>query len=234
MLLVENYSLDSKFNKKNNGVNNSENWIRVSFLFKNKMLLFFLEVIYSREKAMNKITRTLVLGIALLMAGSAIAADRYLLNAGDILEISVWNEETLQKEVIVLPDGIVTFPLAGEVMARGKTVADVQSALKRQLAKYLTDPVVTVSVVSVDGNTVHVMGKVIDPGNYVMSQPLDVMQALSLAGGLSPYAEENNIIVLRRNGGKQQTLHVHYASIKKGKDLASNIMLISGDVVVIP
>lgn len=183
---------------------------------------------------MTTLIKTVMLGLALAVTSTAYSADRYLLNAGDVLEISVWNEESLQKQVVVLPDGMVTFPLAGEVMAEGRTVADVQASLKKQLSEYLTDPVVTVSVFGVEGNTVHVLGKVQNPGHFVMSQPLDVMQALSLAGGLSPYAEENNIIVLRRNGDKQQVLPVQYAAIKKGQNLASNIMLKSGDVIVIP
>jgi polysaccharide export outer membrane protein len=157
-----------------------------------------------------------------------------MLNAGDILDISVWDEETLQKQVVVLPDGIITFPLAGEVVAKNKTVAEVQAALKQKLSQYLADPVVTVSVASVEGNRVHILGKVLNPGSFMMSQPLDAMQALSLAGGLSPYAEENNIIVIRRNGNKQQILPIRYAAIKKGQQLNTNITLMSGDVIVVP
>ena len=165
---------------------------------------------------------------------SAHAADRYLLNAGDVLDISVWNEESLQKEVVVLPDGIVTFPLAGEIVAKDKSVAEVEEALTKKLSEYLADPVVTVSVTNVDGNRVHILGKVTTPGSFVMNQPLDAMQALSLSGGLSPYAEENNIIVLRRDGDRQQVLPVRYADIKKGKSLDSNIILESGDVMIVP
>ncbi len=162
------------------------------------------------------------------------AEERYLLNAGDVLEISVWNEDALQKQVVVLPDGMVSFPLAGELVAQGKTVAELQTALKQNLTEYLAEPVVTVSVINVNGNTVHILGKVLTPGNFVMNQPLDAMQALSLAGGLTAYAKENSIIVLRRNGESQQVLPVRFADIKKGQALATNIMLKSGDVIVVP
>ncbi|HDY86341.1 hypothetical protein LCGC14_1175110 [marine sediment metagenome] len=162
------------------------------------------------------------------------ASERYLLNAGDVLDISVWNEEALQKQVVILPDGMIAFPLAGELMAQGKTVTELQAKLKENLSEYLSEPVVTVSVTNVSGNTVHVMGKVTQPGSFAMSQPLNVMQALSLSGGLSPYAEEDNIIVLRQNDGKEQVIPVHYSAIKKGKDLTSNVTLKSGDVIVIP
>ena len=183
----------------------------------------------------TKILRTsLTVGLILILNSAANATERYLLNAGDVLEVSVWNEETLQKQVIILPDGMISFPLAGQLMAQGKSVTDIQMALKDKLTEYLSDPVVTVSVVNVSGNSIHIMGKVNTPGSFVMSQRIDVMQALSLAGGLSPYAEENNIIVLRRTGNKQQTIPVRYAAIKKGRDLNTNIVLQSGDVIVIP
>jgi polysaccharide export outer membrane protein len=93
---------------------------------------------------------------------------------------------------------------------------------------------VTVSVVAVEGNRIHILGKVTNPGSFMMSQPLDAIQALSLAGGLSPYAEENNIIVLRREGNKQQVLPIRYADIKKGQALKTNITMKSGDVMLIP
>jgi polysaccharide export outer membrane protein len=176
----------------------------------------------------------IALGILLLTNSVVQASERYLLNAGDVLDISVWNEEALQKQLIVLPDGMISFPLAGELQAQGQSVSDLQAALKNNLADYLADPYVTVSVANVSGNTVHIMGKVLKPGNFMMSKPTDVMQALSMAGGLSPYAEENNIIILRRSGESQQVLAVHYASIKKGRELDTNILLQSGDVIVIP
>jgi polysaccharide biosynthesis/export protein len=180
--------------------------------------------------------RFLVLFVTLvsLFSSSVFAAERYLLNSGDVLDISVWNEESLQKQVTVLPDGVITFPLAGEVVAKDKTVAEVEEELTKKLSEYLADPVVTVSVTNVEGNRVHILGKVLNPGSFVMNQPLDAMQALSLAGGLSPYAEENNIIVLRRDGTKQQVLPVKYAEIKKGKALNTNITLESGDVMIVP
>jgi polysaccharide export outer membrane protein len=169
-----------------------------------------------------------------LFSSSVFADQRYLLNSGDILDISVWNEEALQKQAVVLPDGVITFPLAGEIVAKDKTVATVEEELTKKLSEYLADPVVTVSVTSVEGNRVHILGKVLNPGSFVMNQPLDAMQALSLAGGLSPYAEENNIIVLRRDGENQKVLQVKYAEIKKGKQLKTNITLESGDVMIIP
>lgn len=162
------------------------------------------------------------------------AADPYTLNPGDRLFISVWNEQALQKEVVILPDGTISFPLAGQLSSQGQTVLELEEELTSRLSEYISDPVVNVTVNEVAGNTVHIIGKVLRPGSFSMSQPLDAMQALSLAGGLNTFAEENNIIILRRNGDKQQIIPVHYARIKKGQSLDSNVMLKSGDVIIIP
>jgi polysaccharide export outer membrane protein len=136
--------------------------------------------------------------------------------------------------VSILPDGTISFPLAGELTAQGKTVSDVQLSLTEKLSSFLADPVVTVSVVSVAGNSIHVIGQVQSPGSFVMAQPLSVMQALSLSGGLTPFAKENNIIILRQNGLDQEVISVSYSSIEKGSDLSSNVRLKSGDVIVVP
>lgn len=162
------------------------------------------------------------------------AAESYILNPGDRLFISVWNEQALQKEVVILPDGTISFPLAGQLNSQGQTVLELEEELKSRLSEYISDPVVNVTVNEVAGNTVHIIGKVLRPGSFSMSQPLDAMQALSLAGGLNTFAEENNIIILRRNGDKQEIIPVHYARIKKGQSLDSNVMLKSGDVIIIP
>jgi polysaccharide export outer membrane protein len=182
---------------------------------------------------MKVLGKLFLLTVCFLNIG-AVNAERYLLNSGDVLDISVWNEPELQKQVVILPDGTISFPLAGEVMAKDQTVVNVQSELKTKLSEYLANPVVTVSVASVDGNRIHILGKVSTPGSFKMSKPLDAIQALSLAGGLSPYAEENKIVVLRRENGKQKVLPVHYADIKKGQQLDTNIILKSGDVLLIP
>lgn len=162
------------------------------------------------------------------------ADDPYTLNPGDRLFISVWNEESLQKEVVILPDGTISFPLAGQLNSQGRTVLELEDELRTNLSEYISDPVVNITVNAVAGNTVHIIGKVLRPGSFSMSQPLDAMQALSLAGGLNTFAEENNIIILRRNGEKQEIIPVHYARIKKGESLDSNVMLKSGDVIIIP
>jgi len=160
--------------------------------------------------------------------------DSYLVQAGDTLQVSVWKEPDLTGEVLVRPDGALSFPLAGEVQAAGHTVEEIRKTLQTRFAKYIPDPVVTVVVRKADGSRIFVMGKVNRPGDFALIRPIDVMQALSLAGGVTPYADVNGIRILRRAGSQQQVFRFRYDDVRKGKDLSQNILLQSGDTVVVP
>jgi len=173
--------------------------------------------------------------LGLLFVGSAFGQEAgYTVKPGDVLSISVWKEEALQGDVLVTPDGAFAFPLVGQIDARNKTVTDIQTLMRERLAKYISDPVVTVSVKEIRGNKIYVIGQVNKPGEFIVNPRVDVMQALSMAGGTTPFASLGNIIILRREAGKQQSLRFDFTSVAKGKDLAQNIDLLSGDVVVVP
>ena len=170
-----------------------------------------------------------------LRADDAVATGReYKIQPGDVLEVSVWKEENLLKQVLVRPDGGISFPLAGNVVATGKSVEELQSLITEQLTKYIPDPVVTVSTQQLNGNKVYVIGKVARPGEFVANRYMDVVQALSVAGGMTPYAAANKIKVLRRENGQLTAIPFRYGDIEKGEDLEQNIMLQSGDVVLVP
>lgn len=170
-----------------------------------------------------------------LLSLPAIAQDGgYLLNPGDLLEVSVWKEEGMTRQVLVLPDGMISFPLAGHMKAAGQTAAAVQAALTKRLQQYIPEPVVTVTVQGVTGNTIYVIGQVNNPGQFPATHNMDVMQALSVAGGLTAFGDENDIKILRRQDGKQVAFPFDYSSVKNGKNLDLNIVLQSGDVVVVP
>jgi polysaccharide export outer membrane protein len=160
--------------------------------------------------------------------------ETYTIQPGDVLEVSVWKEENLLKQVLVRPDGGMSFPLAGDIKAAGKSVAELQKTITERLTKYIPDPVVTVSTLKLDGNKVYVIGKVTRPGEFQANRYMDVVQALSMAGGMTPYASENKITVLRRENGTQRSIPFRYGDIEKGKELEQNIILKSGDVVVVP
>lgn len=158
----------------------------------------------------------------------------YRVNPGDILEVSVWKEEGLERQVLVRPDGMFSFPLAGDVQAQGQTVEQIRMEVTAKLSRYIPDLVVTVSTQDIGGNKVYVIGQVNRPGEIVANPRVDVMQALSVAGGATPFADLNGIRILRRAGNQQQALRFNYGDVSKGKNLEQNIVLQAGDVVVVP
>jgi polysaccharide export outer membrane protein len=167
---------------------------------------------------------------------TATAADqpRYLIQPGDSLVISVWKETDLQMEVLIRPDGGMSFPLVGDLNVADRTVEDVRKAIVEGLSNYMPTPVVMVALKQIGGNHVYVIGKVNRPGDFPFSKPLDVMQALSLAGGATSFAATNDIQILRRDGDKQIAIPFHYSEVEKGRALEQNVVLRSGDVVVVP
>lgn len=159
----------------------------------------------------------------------------YRLHAGDSMFISVWKEEALQREVRVLPDGSVTFPLAGRVDVAGASVSDVAQRLSSKLKEFLPEPVVTVVVTGIEGNRVYVLGKVNKPGPMVLQGPTSVLQALSIAGGLDKFADEKGIKVIRDSGdGMSQVLPVDFRELSSGKSLTTNFRLVAGDTLLVP
>jgi polysaccharide export outer membrane protein len=175
----------------------------------------------------------ILVGVALPALSLAQEAG-YMVKPGDGLEISVWKEPDLQGPVLVTPDGSFSFPLVGQVDARGKTVSELQQVITERLAKFISDPVVTVSVREIRGNKVYVIGQVNRPGEFIVNPRVDVMQALSMAGGTTPFASLDDIRILRRDGPKQESLEFDYNAVARGKDLTQNIELRAGDIVVVP
>lgn len=158
----------------------------------------------------------------------------YMIQSGDLLEISVWREDYLERQVIVQPDGRISFPLVGVLPAAGSTVEEVQARVAKRLSEFIPDPVVTVSIKEIRGNRIYVLGQVKNPGQFIINPRIDVVQALALAGGTTPFAELNDIKILRRSGDRQALIEFRYGDIARGKDLEQNIMLQSGDVVLVP
>jgi polysaccharide export outer membrane protein len=158
----------------------------------------------------------------------------YMMHAGDELEVSVWKEVDLQRKILVRPDGKFSFPLTGEVQAAGRSPAEVRADIESRLKVYIPEPVVTVTVTGVNGNGIYVIGQVNKPGAFVMNPRLSVLQALSVAGGTTPFAKLDNIVVIRMSGGTQRSLPFRYNKVSEGKDLSENIELEAGDVVVVP
>lgn len=174
------------------------------------------------------------------LSGSLFAQDNrkpstsYTVLPGDVLQVSVWKEPDLQLEVLVRPDSAFSFPLAGDISTQGLSVVDLQKELTKRLSQYISNPVVTVSVTEILGNKIYVIGQVNRPGEFVVNPQVDVMQALSMAGGLTAFAATNDIKILRRTGDQQIAISFKYNDVLKGKDLQQNVVLQSGDIVVVP
>ena len=158
----------------------------------------------------------------------------YTVKPGDVLEISVWKEPDLQRTVLVRPDGQFSFPLVGEVDARNKTVSDLNKLVSDRLTKFISDAVVTISVTEIKGNKIYVLGQVNKPGEFIVNPSVNIMQALSMAGGMTPFAATNDIIVLRGQGAQQKAMAFRYNDVVRGRSLDTNIELLSGDIVVVP
>jgi polysaccharide biosynthesis/export protein len=159
----------------------------------------------------------------------------YKLHPGDKLVVGVYDDpKLLPQDITVTPDGKIAYPMVGELTVGGKTVEQTRLELATRLKKFISDPIVTVMVTEVKGNVVYVIGQVNKPGQLQMNPTINVLQALSMAGGANPYAKLDGIIVIRSTGAGQRLLPFKYGQVSSGKDLEQNVQLESGDVVVVP
>jgi polysaccharide biosynthesis/export protein len=174
-------------------------------------------------------------GAALSGAARAQTAPDYKVHPGDKLIVGVYDDpKLLPQEITVAPDGKISYPMVGVIMVGGRTVEQIRTEMETKLKKYISDPIATVIVTDVKGNVVYVIGQVTKPGSITMNPTINVLQALSVAGGGNPYAKLDGIIVIRSTGGTQRVLPFRYGQVASGKDLQQNIELESGDVVVVP
>lgn len=187
---------------------------------------------------------TLVLSTFLTLAASvesnnqsnnqSVAQPSYSIGPGDILFISVWKEEGMQLEVLVRPDGEITYPLAGEITAGGLTTKALSDVLVDKLKKYIPHPNVTVSVMKSVSNKIYVIGKVNRPGEFTATGYMDVLQALTMAGGLNAFADSDEIKIIRRTKTGITMKIFDYDEVVSGDNLEMNVILKAGDTVVVP
>ncbi len=158
----------------------------------------------------------------------------YLIGPDDVLNIYVWKEPDLTQDVTVLPDGKLAFPLVGQIQAQGRTVMELKEAITQRLKDYVTAPEVTVVVREINSRRIYTVGKLNTPGPYPLLAGMTVIQALSTAGGLAEWADEKNIIVIRREGEKEIQRQFNYREYISGKNLEQNILLKPNDTIVVP
>lgn len=181
--------------------------------------------------------RLMLLMLMTAAGGSAVAQQNsaYKLRHGDALMVSVWRDAALRMDVRVLPDGSITFPLAGRVEVVGLTTPEAEVRVAEKLKKYIPEAVVTVAITAADGNRVYVLGKVVNPGAVTLTSPeTTVLQMLSQVGGLDRFADGNSIRVLRSSPQGKMVLPVRYDDLVKGNQLDTNVVLMPGDTILVP
>ena len=192
--------------------------------------VFLLAIIPFPLRAAEKEAPAPAPGAALLVT----AEQDYRIGPGDQLSIEVWKNKDLARLVTVLPDGKVAYPMVGEIVAAGKTVAQLQKEIEGKLSLFVKDAVITVEVRQVNSFQIYVIGHVKTPGRSLMTSNIDVLQALAIAGGSDNFAKMSRIKIFRREGGKTVIIPFDYDDVIAGKNLETNILLRRGDVVVVP
>jgi polysaccharide biosynthesis/export protein len=186
---------------------------------------------------MSVFARFVMTVLFVTLSGAVMAQPQasYKLRHGDTLMVSVWRDDALRMEVRVLPDGSITFPLAGRVEVVGLSTPEVEARVAEKLKKYIPVPVVTVAITATAGNQIYVLGKVVRPGAVTLISPeTTVLQMLSQVGGLDRFADGNAIRVLRSSPQGNQVLPVRYDDLIKGNQLDSNVVLMPGDTILVP
>jgi len=173
-------------------------------------------------------------GLAGAIEQEAETSEDYLIHPSDVLEISVYGENELTRKLIVRPDGKVSFPLIGDIKVAKHSTSEVKAMIDKKISAYIPDASSTVIVDQLGSLKYYVVGQVARPGMFNVPSSLTVLQALSLAGGLKTFADENSIIIIRGHGKDAKKIPFNYSRVKKGKRLEQNILLERGDVVLIP
>lgn len=172
---------------------------------------------------------------AMATGNTVLAGEKsYKIGPGDILNISVWKDEALTKQVAVLPDGTINFPLVGQIKASDRTVEEINTEITDKIRKYVPEPSLSVMVHQVNSLLLYVIGKVNKPGILPVNTNINVLQALTMAGGLNPFAKRNEIKIFRQQGEETTILTFDYDKVTEGKDLIENIVLRRGDTIVVP
>ena len=163
------------------------------------------------------------------------SAGDYSIGIGDMLKITTWKEEELSmEEILVRTDGKISFPLVNDVRAAGLSPVELKRSIEAGLKDFVSNPVVTVHIISPNSQRIYVLGEVARTGEYPLVKHLTVLQAFALAGGFTEWASKDEIILLRSEGGKEKIYRIDYKDITKGKDLSQNLKLQADDTIIVP
>jgi polysaccharide export outer membrane protein len=168
-----------------------------------------------------------------LASAAGAAIDSYVIGASDVLTITVWKEPTLSGSLLVRPDGMVSVPLLGDVLASGLTPLQLADQIAKKLKKYIQDPNVSVVLTQINSKKIYLLGEVAKKGPVEMTPGMTLLEAISSAGGLTDYANTKKMYILRDDAGKHEKIPVHYKEALKGNS-ELNLVLKSGDTIVVP
>ena len=160
--------------------------------------------------------------------------ESYVIGQGDLLEVFVWRNDQLSREVVVRPDGKISLPLIQDVQAEGLRILQLKEQITRRFSEYLEHPKVTVIVKEINSYKVSVLGRVVKPGVYPITGNTTLVEAISMAGGFTEWANRRKITVIRNEGDKKKKFRVNYKKIISGKDPSQNIILQRDDTIVVP
>lgn len=160
--------------------------------------------------------------------------EAYRIDIGDVLEINVWKEDALSKQVFVRLDGRISLPLVGDVVAAGMTPMELSTAIAKQLSEIMEEPSVAVILTASNSRVYFMVGNINNPGAYPINTPVNLLQAIAKAGGLGEWAKKDEIIIVRRSSGKDEMFSFDYDKFVKGREVSQNIMIQYGDTIIIP
>lgn len=167
-------------------------------------------------------------------AATGIDNNQYIIGAEDVLFIHIWKEEALSKSVPVRIDGKISLPLVDEIQAAGLTPLQLRDTLAQRFKEFVDSPNVSVMVMEANSHKAFITGQIKNPGVYRLRTETSILQIISLAGGFTEWANQNEIIIIRKEKGQEKRISVNYKKIISGEDLSLNILLKSGDTVIIP
>lgn len=172
---------------------------------------------------------------SIVQAGVNPVSEEFVIGTGDVLNVDVWKETEVSRVVPVRSDGRISLPLVGEIQAGGRTPKQLEAEISAKLKDFVSEPEVTVIVQEIKSQKFNVLGMVMKPGSYVLTNPTTILDAIAMAGGFRDFAKQKDVYVLRRAAdGSQTRLPFNYKDVVKGHSSAQNIALQSNDTLVVP
>jgi len=166
---------------------------------------------------------------------SKLGENQYKIGSGDILDITTWKEPDFSREeILVRIDGKISFPLLDDVQAAGRTTLGLKKDIQNKLKGLISNPAVTIIVRTPASKKIYILGEVENTGEYPLVKSLTVLQAFALAGGFTEWASKKEIILFRKENGKDKTIRINYKNILKGKDFSQNVLLQADDTIIVP